>query len=61
MNTVPTHAELNATLARSEQERLIFDHLDRTLAWPEPAGVGHLPSSDPAQQQSTPEAGQTTC
>ena len=45
MNTVPTHAELNVSLARSEQERLIFDHLDRTLTWPEPAGVSHLPVS----------------
>lgn len=46
VNTVPTHAELNAMLARSEQERLIFDHLDRTLAWPEPAGKRNPPAGD---------------
>lgn len=55
------HAELNAMLARSEQERLIFDHLDRTLAWPEPAGAGNLLARVPAQQRFAPDAGQTAC
>lgn len=42
VNAVPTHAERNAALARSEQERLIFDHLDASLPWPEPASARPL-------------------
>lgn len=57
VNTVPTHAELNAMLARSEQERLIFDHLDRTLTWPEPAGVVRLPSQHLPSRRCRPSVG----
>ena len=39
VNTVPTHAELNAMLARSEEERAKFDRMDAELWWPPAEGA----------------------
>ncbi|KAK9816457.1 hypothetical protein WJX72_000543 [[Myrmecia] bisecta] len=36
VNHVPSHAELNAMVARSEEERLAFDRMDAELQWPLP-------------------------
>ena len=34
VNSVPSHAELNVMLARSEEERVRFDRMDANLDWP---------------------------
>ena len=39
-NSVPSHAELNAMVARSEEERQTFDRMDAELPWPAPEGTG---------------------
>ena len=53
INTVPTHAELNAMVARGEPEREAFDRMDAELSWPslEGAPCGHTaapPAHTPA-------------
>ncbi len=41
VNVVPTNSELNACLARSDDEKVLFDRLDAELEWPaESTGVG---------------------
>jgi hypothetical protein len=39
VNTVPSNAELNVMLARSEEEKVKFDCLDRELSWPADEGA----------------------
>lgn len=36
VNEVPTHAQLNAMIARSEEERVAWDLMDTQLNWPAP-------------------------
>lgn len=48
---MPSHAELNAMLARSEDERLRFDRMDADLDWPGFEGgppLQNTPSTHPA-------------
>ena len=39
VNQVPTNEELNAMLARSENELQLFNRLDQELEWPDEQGT----------------------
>jgi len=39
VNQVPTNEELNAMLARSENELQLFNRLDQELEWPDEQGM----------------------
>jgi hypothetical protein len=47
VNSVPSHAELNAMLARSEEERVRFNRMDAEHDWPGFEGAPPHPPGKP--------------